>query len=312
MHPLGDSSDQARARPPERATGIPDLSLPSPLPAGDRARLLLLPTLDEAMGLRRTLEELREVPFRPAEGRPSVLVVDGASTDGTLEVADRWGVPVLQQSGRGKGAAVREGLEHAHRQGFRTVAVMDADGTYPADALPGIFNLLDDGADLVVGIRRPDATPLLRPRELVHRIGNGVLNFAAGEFSRRPVLDICSGFWALGADRVRELELRSDGFEIESELFIKAFRQRWRVAQVPVTYRPRIGQAKLHTIRDGARILLSILRHAQGRSLGARSGTGSGSRSNPLGALLLAMNPERIVLVADSGRLAEARQVGER
>jgi dolichol-phosphate hexosyltransferase len=316
VNPLGGSSIAsyvgALAHPPGRRTDGAAVSPPSLLPVGSKDRLLLLPTLNEEAGLLRTLEELLCVPFRPGNGFPSVAVVDGSSTDGTLEVAQRWGVPVVHQLSKGKGAAVREALTYARSHRFSKVAVMDADATYPVASLPGVYDLLDNGADLVVGIRRPDHAPMLRARDMVHRVGNGFLNFLAGEFSGRPVLDVCSGFWGVGADRIPELDLRSDGFEIESELFIKAFQRRWRVAQLPVTYRSRLGQAKLRAVHDGSRILLSILRHARTRRPPLRAGAAVGVRPSPLTAILLAMGPERISLLAAPGRLIEAQGISER
>jgi dolichol-phosphate mannosyltransferase len=288
------------------------LSHPSLLPNGSPNRLVLLPTLNEEEGLAHTLLELERTAFRSPGASPSVLVIDGGSTDRTLKVAQERRIPVLHQVSRGKGGAVREALEFARAQGFTSVAVLDADGTYPVDSLPGVFDLLDGGADLVVGVRRPDHPPLGRPRELVHMLGNSLLNFAAGEFTHRPVLDICSGFWALNLRRLRELDLESSGFEIESELFIKAFLRHWRVVQLPVTYRSRLGEAKLHTVRDGSRILLSILRYARRRRAPLGPALRFGWPASPLASVLIGLQPERIVLFADPDRFEEASRTAAR
>jgi dolichol-phosphate hexosyltransferase len=298
--------------PPGTSGEATAVLLPSPLPNGSSERLVLLPTLNEEEGLAHTLSELQRVTFRPAEGAPSILVIDGGSTDRTLDVARYRRIPVVHQRSRGKGAAVREGLEFARTQGFAHVALLDADGTYPVSGLPGVFDLLEGGADLVVGIRRPDRPPVGRPRELVHRLGNSLLNFAAGEFTRRPVLDVCSGFWAIGLDRFRELDLESNGFEIESELFVKAFQRQWRVVQLPVTYRPRLGEAKLHTVRDGSRILLSILRHAGRGHTRPEGSPRFGWPSSPLAAVLIGLQPDRVVLLASPERFDEAGRTAER
>ncbi|MCI4318964.1 MAG: glycosyltransferase family 2 protein [Thermoplasmata archaeon] len=315
MNPEGGSDGgdaQLTPRPPGSSRRSAPSSIPSLLPNASASRLVLLPTLNEEQGLAYTLSELRGVDFRAPESAPSILVIDGGSTDGTLAVARDRRVPVLQQRSRGKGAAVREGLAFARAQGFAHVALLDADGTYPVDSLPGVFDLLESGVDLVVGVRRPDRPPVGRPRELLHRLGNSLLNFAAGEFTQRPVLDICSGFWAIGLERLEELALESNGFEIESELFIKAFRRQWRVVQLPVTYRPRIGEAKLHTVRDGSRILLSILRYARSSSPGSGVLSRYGRPSSPLAAMLIGLQPERVVLLAAPERFEEAGRTAER
>jgi glycosyl transferase family 2 len=280
---------------------------PAPLPP---TRLLLLPTLNEEAGLERTLEDLRSVTFEPGRARPTLLVIDGRSRDRTVEVARRWGVEVLEQTTRGKGAAVREGLAWAAAHAFDSVGVIDADGTYPASALPAMFNLLENGRDLVVGVRRTAGTALRSLRDIVHRIGNGLLNYAAAQASGAPILDICSGFWGVRTSALESFTLESDGFEIESELFVKGFRNGLRVAQFPVAYRDRTGEAKLHAVRDGARILLSIFRYSFRRG---RPMNGSAPREEPgtppaesLNPLLLALNAERVVLLSAPERASEA------
>ena len=84
---------------------------------------------------------------------------------------------------------------------------------------------------------------------MVHRAGNGLLNYTAAQLSGHPVLDICSGFWGVRTEATSQLAPQSDGFEIESELFISAFRAGLDVAQFPIVYRKqRVGEAKLHAV----------------------------------------------------------------
>lgn len=224
--------------------------------------LILLPTLNEEAGLRITLEDLESVGEFPNNRIPDVLVVDGRSTDRTREVARDHLTRLILQRGRGKGAAVREGLDWAVQNGYGSVAVLDADGTYPCDRLPAMIGLLENEADVVAGVRRPLERPNATGRVLVHRIGNGLLNFCAAQLSGGPIMDVCSGFWGVRVATLPLLDLQSTGFEVESELFVKSMRRGLRVVQIPVEYRPRVGEAKLRAVRDGSRILLSILRHS--------------------------------------------------
>jgi dolichol-phosphate hexosyltransferase len=282
-------------------------------PAVSRRRVVLLPTLNEEKGLEVTLRQIAEVPFAPEE-KPDLIVVDGRSTDRTREVAREWGVPVLEQKGRGKGSAIRESLQWAAEHHYASIAVMDADATYPASALPAMFDLLESGRDLVVGIRRPETPPTTSIRDMVHRVGNSLLNYFAAQFSGQPLLDVCSGFWGLQASTCTAFLLESDGFEIEAELFLKSFGSGLRVAQIPIAYRPRVGEAKLHAVRDGARILLAILKH----SFPARGAVrpqlldGRAVTSADLNALLLALAPDRVVILGSPERLGEADRIAER
>jgi hypothetical protein len=281
-------------------------------------RLIILPTLNEEEGLLRTLEELGSIPFGSREKRPVVLVVDGRSTDRTPQVARRFGAEVITQTGRGKGNAMRDGFRWARGHGFASVAVLDADGTYPCDALPALFTLLDLDWDVVIGVRRPQKSRPGSLRDFVHRFGNGVLNYCAAQFSRSPLLDVCSGFWGFRTSLVDELEPESDGFEIEAELFVKAFRLRLRVAQFPIEYRDRVGEAKLHAVRDGATILLAILRHAlrpdalRPRPPKVVPPTRSGVAQGPdpaLTSLVFALDPSRVVFLSAPDRRAEAEAI---
>lgn len=281
--------------------------------------LILLPTLNEEAGLRATLEELGSVPALGGPHRPAVLVVDGHSTDQTRSVARQFGTRLIVQSGRGKGSAVREGLEWARAHGYDTISVLDADGTYPCDRLPTMIRLLETDADVVAGVRRPTQPSDATARNLVHRVGNGVLNLCAAGFSGGPILDVCSGFWGIRTRAIATLELESTGFEVESELFVKSVRRGLRVVQIPVDYRPRIGEAKLHAARDGARILLSILHHARSAPTPAagpvppsrprRRPASVGDLVAGLPSVLSAFQATAIVVVAPPSRLPEATQV---
>lgn len=274
-------------------------------------RLVLLPTLNEEEGLEATLRDIGAVDFSTRSTRPTVALLDGQSTDGTLDVAKAWGLPVVEQRGRGKGRAVRQGLDWAVGQGFASVAVMDADATYPASALPALFQLLETGRDMAIGVRRPDPGPLRSTRDIIHRLGNGLFNFAATQFSGSPVLDVCSGFWGIRTSVVDGLQLESDGFEIESELFLKTFRSGLRVAQFPIEYRTRLGQPKLHAGPDGIRILLSILRHAprRGRPYPLVRPPLAERLHHDLLGLLFALDPARVIFLSEPARRVEAETI---
>jgi hypothetical protein len=221
---------------------------------------VLLPTLNEELGIGRTLADipLRELEAAGWKVRP--LVIDGGSTDRTRDVARSLGVPVLPQKSRGKGGAVREALHWLRDRGVRYVVVLDADCTYPGEAIGPTLSLLASGSQLVVGVRYPVQTPVVGVRDLIHRWGNAFLNFVASRVSQHPILDLCSGFYGLDLSLLMALELDSSGFEIEAELFLKAYRGGLTVTQIPIAYRERVGEAKLRAMRDGARIFFTVLR----------------------------------------------------
>jgi dolichol-phosphate hexosyltransferase len=271
---------------------------------------VVLPTLNEEDGLRATLDDIPFGELRSLGFEATVVVVDGRSTDNTAAVARALGTEFFVQRGKGKGAAVREGIDWATARNIPYVIVMDADHTYPGASLPWMATLLDAGSELVIGVRRPDRHAMSEFRGLVHRVGNGVLNFLAGYLAGGTILDVCSGLWGMRTAALEKMSIEADGFDIEAETFVKAFRRGLAVSQVPVVYRDRVGVAKLHAFQDGSRILLSILRHArrvssatppEGAVLAGPSGALPAPTIRDLESLLFALNSQRVFVSGPAG-----------
>jgi hypothetical protein len=225
--------------------------------------VVVLPTLNEEAGLARTLRDLPTERFLEPGRKLQPLIIDGGSTDGTLEVARNWEIPVLRQTSRGKGGAMLEAIAWVHRQKIPFVVVLDADATYPPDRILPALELLARGTDLVVGVRHPVWGPPSDMKDLVHRVGNLALSYSASVLSRRPILDLCSGFWGVSTQRFVDLHLDDATFAIEAELVLKSIRRGYSIHQIPVTYHERLGVAKLRAVRDGSRILRTIVREAR-------------------------------------------------
>ncbi len=180
-----------------------------------------------------------------------VLVVNGGSEDRTVEEARSHGARVLRV-GRGKGRAVRAGAERARGE---ILLFLDGDGSYPPAFLPSLLPpLLSGEADLVRGSRflAPSSFSPLR------RLGNLLLSKLAS-LLYSPTSDLLTGMFAVRRKDLLALGLRSRGFEVETELFVRAVRRGMRMREVPVPYREERG-SKLSPLRDGARILLTLLR----------------------------------------------------
>ena len=187
-----------------------------------------------------------------------VLVVDDGSTDRTAEIARQAGVRVVQlERNSGKAAAVRAGLAATSTD---KVVVIDADLTYPADAIPEIVRLLDE-YDVVVGVRtsgREHIPPL-------NRIGNGAIRTAVHWFSRFRSADPLTGLYGLKRAHLLAMKLDSDGFGLEVEIGAKAARMGLRWIDHPITYGERIGDSKLSAVRDGLVITRTLIRTLFGR-----------------------------------------------
>ncbi len=271
---------------------------------------IVLPTLNEEQGLPVTLAGIPFLRLHAKGRRVRVVVIDGGSTDRTVAVAQSLGIQVIRQHGKGKGQAVREALAWLRECGARHALVMDADSTYPGDMVGTVLELLEAGSHLVVGVREPKRNRPDSIRDLIHRVGNAVLNYAGGQVSGRPVLDLCSGFWGLNLSTGIDRALRSDGFDVEAELFLKAYRGGYVVTQIPIVYGTRIGTPKLRAARDGARILATILRAA---NTPQTSGVREPPRPSPflreLISVCVVRGTDSIVVWADPSRRQEAGQL---
>lgn len=189
---------------------------------------VVVPTLNEAEGITQVLDEVR------AEGFTNILVVDGYSTDKTVELVQRKGVKVIYQHGPGKAGAVLTAIERVETP---YVLFMDGDCTYdPKD----IWRLLNhaDRYSHVIGARDKKNIPKL------HRLGNWIISQTFNLLFGVNLSDVCSGMYLLETEVARKYRLRERGFLIEIELAASSATDE-EVTEVPIRYRPRVGQEKL-------------------------------------------------------------------
>jgi dolichol-phosphate mannosyltransferase len=211
---------------------------------------VVIPTLNEVRAIGRVLEEVLALGIP----RESVVVVDGGSTDGTVEVASSYGVVVLPQEGRGKADAVKTGLKYVRTP---YVVVMDGDYTYPARYIPKLLEVLTSGdCDLVVGARVLGEGS----QGVLFRFGNRVLTAFFDLMFGARLRDVLSGMYAARLADLREVAFEMGGFSLESEV-VAHFASLGRVCEVPIEYRPRLDpEAKKLRVVHGLRIALDMLR----------------------------------------------------
>jgi glycosyltransferase involved in cell wall biosynthesis len=205
---------------------------------------VILPCLDEAAALPWVLSHL------PAQAQ--AIVVDNGCTDRSAEIAQRLGATVITCEARGYGAACHAGLMAARSP---IVAFCDCDGTLdPTEALR-FAEALDDGADLVVGRRRPvsraawSRSARVANYELARRIrartGLRIQDVGPLRVARRE--DLVS----------LDIRDRRSGYPVET--ILRAAQAGWRIDQLDVQYRPRIGQSKVTgTVRGSVQAVRDI------------------------------------------------------
>ncbi len=222
---------------------------------------IVLPTYNEQESVGLCVLEALEA-CTAAGLRAEVIVVDNNCTDDSAQVALRAGARVVREPVPGYGAAIRCGIAAA--QG--TVVVMaDADCTYPLDRVAELVRpVLADELDMTIGGRLDAATRQSMP--MLHRfVGTPALSYLVRESTGvAGRIDSQSGFRAFRRTTVLGLGLRATGMEFASEMLIAAVRHDLRVQEIPMGYRPRIGDSKLNTWADGwrhVRLILSMSPH---------------------------------------------------
>lgn len=227
----------------------------------DNARVMvLIPCLNEERNIRDVIHVLKEMHYH------NILVIDGKSSDKTVETAKNLGAQVIVQSGCGKGAALREAFDHTDAD---FVVIMDADGSMNPKEIPTLIETLHSGADIV------KASRFLYPgcsydMTLIRRIGNRIFLSLVNWFWSTGYTDLCYGFGAFTKNAIEQLSprLKSKNFEIETEIFIKAKKLRLKVLEVPsIEFRRRKGKSNLKAFRDGFVILRTIFRELLGHHL---------------------------------------------
>jgi glycosyltransferase involved in cell wall biosynthesis len=214
---------------------------------------VVIPTLNEEKSIAEVIRELNHLGYH------SILIVDGNSRDRTVEIAKEFGVNVMIQNGRGKGAALRQAFNHYYLDSD-VIVMIDADGSMNAKEIPVLIKALDSGADLVKGSRFLQYG-YSEDMNLIRRIGNRFFLSLVNLFWSANYTDLCYGFGVFRRDAVRKLYpyLKSKNFEIETEIFIKAKKLGLRVVEVPsIEFRRKHGKSNLNAILDGFRILREI------------------------------------------------------
>jgi glycosyltransferase involved in cell wall biosynthesis len=208
------------------------------------------------------MNEARNLPFvlpRIPAWVHEVILVDGASTDGTVDVArSLWpGLVVVEQPRRGKGAALQCGFRAATGD---IIVTLDADGSADPAEIPLFVSCLVGGADFVKGSRfvQGGGTDDMGP---LRRAGNAALRASVRIAFGGHYSDLCYGYNAFWRRILPAIEGDADGFEIETMMNVRVLAAGLRVAEVPSHEAARIhGSSNLRTFRDGARVLAVILR----------------------------------------------------
>jgi len=217
---------------------------------------VVIPTKNEARNIAWVLEQ---IPAWVDE----IVLVDGRSTDGTVDVATRVrpDVVVVDQEPVGKGAALQAGFAAATGD---IIVMLDADGSMHPREINRYVALLASGYDVVKGSRFMAGAASTDITWLRH-LGNSFLLSLTNVLHRTRFSDLCYGYCAFRRDVLEELQLTATGFEIETQLIVRACMANLSITEVPsLESTRRHGQSNLRTFRDGGRVLWTLLKESFG------------------------------------------------
>ncbi len=203
---------------------------------------VIICTLNEAESLPHVLPR---IPERVDE----IIIVDGRSTDGTLEVVQRFcpRARILVQPAQGKGNALRYGISRATSE---IVVTLDADGETDPALLWTFVDTLRTGCDIAKGSRLESERPVRMP--LLRYLGNRILALAFNLMYGTKFSDVCSGYNAYWRESFLRISLTYDDFHMEQQLLARALKMGLRVAEIPHHSEGRIaGRSKTIGLKQG-------------------------------------------------------------
>lgn len=215
---------------------------------------VVIATLNEEQGVGPTIEEIKKFL-----GNPYILVVDGRSRDRTVEIAKNMGARILFQEGRGKGNALRNGIQQLGLK-VQYVVFTDADYTYPAEYIPKMIRILDNDPEvgMVIGNRFSKEFSYKDASNSSFYTGNRLLAFAQHIVNGIKLTDPLSGLRAVRYEILKDWRPKSEGFDVEAEMNYHVERSGYETKEIPIEYRPRLGEKKLK-LKHGLTILKRIV-----------------------------------------------------
>ncbi len=215
---------------------------------------LIILTYNEIDGVRALFDKI------PIEKTTEVFVVDGGSTDGTIEFFESKGIKVIRQKIRGRGEAFRIG---ARESSGDSLIFFGPDGNEnPAD-IPRMMSLIEEGNDMVIasrfmlGGRRDDSAHLIPYRGF----GNRVFTLLANIIFGGNYTDTINGYRAIRKDKLERLHIDAQGFGIEYQISIRSMKLKYNVAEFPTYEGDRIGgRSTAGTVSTGLYVLYLLIR----------------------------------------------------
>ena len=217
----------------------------------NRKIAVLIPCYNEGLTIGKVITDLRN-----ALPKATVFVFDNNSTDRTSEIARSLNAIVVKEKRQGKGFVVQSMFRKIDADIY---VMIDGDDTYDISMITDMIEMVStENADMVVGSRlKTYTTHAFRP---LHTFGNKLVRFLINKLFKSKLRDIMSGFRVMNRSFVKNINIMSSGFEVETEMSIKALKYGYVIKEMDINYgeRPAGSISKLNTMKDGLLVLKTI------------------------------------------------------
>ena len=212
---------------------------------------VLIPCYNEATSIEKVIND-----FKQQLPDATIYVYDNNSTDNTADIARRAGAVVKHEFRQGKGNVVKSMFRDIDADCYLMV---DGDDTYPAENAKEMCQLVEEGADMVIGDRL-SSTYFTENKRPFHNDGNRLVRFLINKIFNNNIHDIMTGYRALSHTFVKNFPIISRNFEIETEMTIHALDKNFLIREVKINYRDRQegSVSKLNTYLDGMKVVSTI------------------------------------------------------
>ena len=214
---------------------------------------VLIPCYNEGQTIEKVVRDFKEVLPEAV-----IYVYDNNSTDDTAKKAAEAGAVVRPEYRQGKGNVIRSMFRDIDADCY---VMADGDDTYPAEYAPRmVAEILEGRADMVIGDRLSSTYYQVNKRPM-HNFGNSLVCKTINFLFKSNIRDIMTGYRAFSREFVKSFPVLSKGFEIETEMSIHTLDKNFRMVEIPVEYRdrPEGSESKLNTVKDGIRVIKTII-----------------------------------------------------
>jgi glycosyltransferase involved in cell wall biosynthesis len=223
---------------------------------------VVIPALNEEESIGSTIQRCLDARERICKvGRVralEIIVVSDGSTDRTAAIAQAFATRepsvrvIVFEKNRGYGAAIKEGFAQGHGE---LLAFLDADGTCDPNYFGELCDVIQaEGASVALGSRMQRGNQMPRLR----RVGNVLYALLLGSLSGKAITDTASGMRVVRRDALASLYPLPDGLHFTPAMSARAVMSDQTIVEIPMAYAERVGESKLHVLRDGLRFLFAI------------------------------------------------------